>query len=159
MSNIFADFITTATLGQPVMGVAPAADADMGFGSDMSCDSDITALAIELDQNSPLVVAQAVYRRLITPRTTLVDDPDYGLDVRRFLHRGMSATQFSTIPGQIRNEISKDDRVFNVRVTIQNVSALSFEVAILGNCAVGTFSLTLGVTDSEVVLKEMRQAA
>lgn len=119
---------------------------DEGFGSDLSCADDLTADMAELDTDDPLVVAQAVYRRLTTPRGGLIDDPDYGLDVRSFLHKGMTPAEVRAIAGQIRLEILKDERVLDAEVRLRDVSMRRFTLEIACVTATGPFELTGPVT-------------
>lgn len=129
--------------------------ADDDFGADLDCADDFTPLFDELDTKDPKLVAQAVYRRLTTPRGGLIDDPDYGFDVRTLLHKPLSATYQAAIPGLIRAEVMKDDRVATCTVTLSNVTPLGFDVAVACTTARGPFSLTFSVADAAVRLKEI----
>jgi hypothetical protein len=132
-----------------------AAGSAVAFGSDLSCATDITSTARELSDDDPLIVAQAVYRRLTTPRDGLVDDREYGLDLRTFLHRGLTTAQLRSVEGQIRNEICKDDRVETVSVAVTHTDVGSFSIAIRGETGAAPFSLVLALTDGEALIKEM----
>ncbi len=141
--------------------VLPVPTGDLGFGSDLSCTDDITADAAELAGNDPLLVAQAVYRRLITARGALPDDPDYGFDVRGLCGKPLTRQQMTEIPGRVRAELQKDDRILDetLIVTITPAGGISngdFDLDIQGETADGPFSLTLGVSDAEALLKEIR---
>lgn len=115
---------------------------DEGFGSDLSCADDLTADMAELASDDPLVVAQATYRRLNTPRGALIDDPDYGLDVCSYLHKGMTPQEVRAIAGQIRLEVLKDDRVLEAEVRVTPSGQDRYALSIAGVTATGPFELT-----------------
>lgn len=141
--------------------VVAAPTGDLGFGSDLSCADDITPDAAELAGNDPLLVAQAAYRRLITPRGSLPDDLDYGFDVRGLCGKPLTRQQLTEIPGRVRAELQKDDRILDetLSVTITLTGGIAngdFDLAIQAETADGPFSLTLAVTDAQALLKEIR---
>ena len=156
MNEILSRAIADATAAlEPVV---PTPTGDLGFGSDLSCTDDLTPDVAELDGSDPTIVAQAIYRRLITPRGRLLDDPDYGFDVRGLLHRPTTQTDLFGMQGQIRNEIRKDDRVDTdgLSVTVIMTSAVQLDIEISGRTVTGEdFSLTMAVTDGGVLLKEL----
>lgn len=135
--------------------VRPVVD-DEGFGSDLYCDDDLTPDMRELRSDDPLIVAQAIYRRLITPRGALIDDPDYGVDVRSFLHKAMTPSEQRATAGQIRLEILKDDRVMDVDVQLANVQMRSFDLEIRCSTEVGPFELVGSVSDAGFAVKILR---
>lgn len=134
---------------------------DLGFGSDMSCTDDITADAAELDGSDPLVVAQANYRRLTTPRGALPDDADYGFDVRGFCGKPLTKKALTEIPGQVRAELQKDDRNLDASIVVTvtptgGIANGDFDLEVKGETALGPYTLTLAVTDADVLVKEIR---
>lgn len=138
--------------------IVPVPTGDLGFGADLSCTDDITHDAAELPGDSPLAVAQANYRRLTTPHGSVPDDPDYGLDVRGFLNRGLTQKSLQEIPGQVRGELRKDDRndPSNLVVTMTILPDFkSFDLDIRAQAATGPYTLTLAVTDGGVLVKEI----
>jgi phage baseplate assembly protein W len=136
--------------------VVDAPTGNLGFGSDLACQDDLDPQFLELDGNDNRVIAEAMFRRLTTPRGTLADDPNYGLDVRAYLHRPGTASLLTEMQGAIRSEVEKDDRVeegsTTVTVTQQDVKTITVFVSFV--TASGPFSLTLAVTDSATLLKE-----
>jgi hypothetical protein len=72
----------------------------------------------------PAVVIQALYRRYTTPRGTLRgisdDDEDlaYGLDVSAYLGAVGDQTAIASLPGLMRSEGLKDDRVLDLTFAI-----------------------------------------
>jgi len=150
--GIFEDYITAALLEETGRFASGPAEV---FGSDLDCADDITSTARELADDDPLIVAQACYRRLITPRGSLVDDPEYGFDLRSLLHRGMTTAVLGAVEGQIKAELVKDDRVASLSVTVQQIDAENFTVDIAGETAEAPFSLVLAITDGAALIKEM----
>lgn len=91
------------------------------------------------------LVAEAIYRRLITPRGALIDDPNYGIGIRSLLHRAMTRTQILALQGQIEKEIQKEEeRVASVTCTITQTGPYEFKVDVRGECAAGPFLLVVG---------------
>jgi hypothetical protein len=141
--------------------ITPAPTGDLGFGSDLSCVDDITSDAAELSGSDPLLVAQAAYRRLITARGALPDDADYGLDVRGMFGKALTRQAQIEIPGRVRAELEKDDRIVpeTLQITITPTGGLAhadFDLDVQGETALGPFSLTLALTDAGALLKEIR---
>lgn len=138
-----------------------APTGDLGYGSDLSCRDDVTADMAELPGDSPEAIAQANYRRLITPRGSLPDDPDYGLDIQGYLSVGMTAKEIAEIPGEIQLELAKDDRNVesSLAVTLTQGAAGSFKIAIAGETANGPFSLTFAVVDGTAALESINGEA
>lgn len=62
------------------------------------------------------MLAEALARRLETPRGGLFYDADYGLDVRAMLNDAMTENGLAAIEDAILSEILKDDRVENAEV-------------------------------------------
>ncbi|MGK4001098.1 baseplate J/gp47 family protein [Sorangium sp. So ce1036] len=117
------------------MLASATADAEMtaavpdphGFGVDFDCADDLTEL-LEL-ASGPKALAQAVYRRLTTPRAALLDAPDYGYDLRELLCRGMTSADLAAIPGIIRSEVTKDERIFDVTTRVSQPAADTLELS------------------------------
>jgi hypothetical protein len=131
---------------------------DLAFGSDLSCTDDLTADMAEVPGDSPLAVAQANFRRLTTARGTVPDEPNYGLDVREFLNHGLTRKSLQEIPGQVRGELTKDDRNDASALSVEMVIAAdfkSFDLVVRAQAAAGPYSLTLAVSDAGALLKEI----
>jgi hypothetical protein len=106
---------------------------------------------LDLDPNFTLItgtqaVAEAVSRRLVTPRGALAYDPDFGTDLRDWLEQDVeeSGTAFA-IASAIESECLKDERVssaeaeatydsearrFDTRVAIELVSGQVFRLTL-----------------------------
>ncbi len=85
------------------------------YGVDFSCTSD---LEDELRVISgPLVLAQALVRRWSTPRGMLIDDPDYGTDLRENINESVDNLALIRIRSECRAEALKDERVVDCVIT------------------------------------------
>jgi hypothetical protein len=130
----------------------------MSFGQDSYCyDALITGrLASGVD-----VLAQAIYRRLTTPRGTLDDGDEglvYGLDVLDFVGTLGTDAAVDAIPDVVRAEVLKDDRVDRVEITakIERLSSglvvINLDVDVFPADESTAFQLTLAVSNVTVAL-------
>lgn len=124
------------------------------FGTDLSATDDVTDDMAEV--SGITVVAQAIYRRLSTPRQSLWRDPNYGLDLRLFLSVAQTPAQIASIPGQVKSEILKDERIESVVVAVQSISLFELVIDVSVTTAAGPFSLTLSATQAAVVLTNVK---
>lgn len=119
------------------------------FGSDISC-------VAGLDPNFTLTsgaacVAQAIARRLTTPRGGLFYDPNYGTDVREILAAKIDRRRLEDWRARIETEVRKDDRVASVSASLVYLPATGIlTIRIDGTLGTGPFTLTLAVTDLSV---------
>lgn len=90
----------------------------LAFGRDLLCIFDLDPLLGEVDPNDPRAIVQAVIRRYITPRGALIDDPDYGLDIRAHCNRGITQRDLRALAGAMQGEAQKDDRVARAAVSL-----------------------------------------
>ena len=160
MSNATVDAAVAASLAELAASgrVADVPTAPLGYGRDLSCVADITPDAAEVDPMSETAVVQAVIHRLTTARGTLIDDPDYGIDVRAFCNRASTPLELRAIADQCAGEIAKDDRVLDATVTATFTDATrTLRVSVRLECAdptLGTFDLTFAVDATGQVLLE-----
>jgi hypothetical protein len=125
---------------------------DTDFGIDLSLTDDLDPRATTV--TGTRLVAEAVYRRITCPRGALIDDPDYGIDVRDFLHKGMTTGQRASIPGLVRCEILKDERVSSVEIDV-TTSTTGFTLRIRCTTDEGPFTLTTDVSTAAATLAEI----
>ena len=154
MSQIVLDSIA-ADIAE-LTRVVPVPTAPLGYGVDLSCVDDLTEDLAEVDPFSPVAIGEALLRRLTTPRGQLPDDPDYGFDIRGYCNRGVPVGELRSLAGQIRSEVTKDDRVEDATVTVTIPSLNSMTVAILVTPAdptLDTFTLTFSVQSGEATLQ------
>lgn len=127
----------------------------LGYGREVSCIEDLLPDLGEVDAVSWRGIGEATIRRLTTARGMLPEDPNYGLDVRMFLNRAVPRSDLRDVAGQIRLEVTKDDRIESASVgaTTPDWRSLHLEVRIVPASALGPFSLVFAVTDSAVLLE------
>lgn len=82
---------------------------DIDWGDDMSATCRMVA-GIRL-------LAQRAMHRLSTPRGMCLDSPDDGLDLAEFLSKGLTPTELASIPGEVENELRKDEAFLDASVT------------------------------------------
>lgn len=149
---------TMATELASLQRVTDTPRAPFGYGADISCASDIAADMAEV--SGRLVLAQALIRRLDCPRGALPDDAAYGIDLRSYCNRGVTADEVRALAGQVRNELEKDDRVDRASVVVRpsaTAQTLAIEIAITAvDPDVEAFTLTLSVSSAAVLLEELR---
>lgn len=114
--------------------------------------------------SGPLLVAQACYRRLSTPRGLLVfwldpdeipneDDANYGFDLLTEIGTAVTDNATAALPGRISSELLKDERLSDVTVNIvatKSGPTVSYNIDIRGDTASGPFSLVLSVSEVSV---------
>ena len=67
------------------------------------------------------VVAEAIYRRLTTPRGMLLggeSEGNYGLDLMSLVGSADTKGSAASLPGRIENECRKDERIETVKATV-----------------------------------------
>lgn len=135
--------------------VVDAPVGTLAFGVDLSCVTDLDPELREVDPESPSAIVEAVIRRYLTPRGGLLDDPDYGLDVRTHLNRGVTQRDLRAISGALRGEAQKDDRVSAADVTITATlrsSTAQIEVQITPtDPALSDFDFTFAVDSADAL--------
>jgi hypothetical protein len=85
-------------------------------GIDIDCVTDIDpqlSLAYGIRN-----LGNALLRRLITPRGSLLYDPDYGLDLRAYLNAGLSDGEVTGLAGAVALELEKDERVASAEASM-----------------------------------------
>jgi hypothetical protein len=97
--------------------------------------------------------ANAIARRLSTPRGGLFYDPDYGLDLREYLNIGVTSVEIANLPGEIALEVKKDPRAQTVAVRMRHYrpqERLTIDITI--GPGVGPFRLIVSADEVTVEL-------
>lgn len=125
------------------------------FGRDTWCRDSLRsgryATGVEL-------VAQNAYHRLITPRGQLrggEDEEDYGLDLVGMLGSVANPADAAALPGQIRAELLKDERILDVAATVTSSvggPATEWIVEVTADTDEGPFDLVISVDGLTVEL-------
>lgn len=128
----------------------------LGYGVDLVCVTDLTPHLDETDPNSTESLAQDCFHRITTQRLSLVDDPNYGIDIRAALSVGQTPEQILGWEGQIANELRKDDRVADADVTIVFTQPATYSISNVitpEDPALTQFTLIMSVTNGEALLE------
>lgn len=139
--------------------VVPSPLGDPGFGRDLACILDVSDDLAEVDPFSPVAIGEATLRRLTTARGSLPDHADYGIDLRSFVNRGVPVDELRDLAGQIKNEITKDDRIESATVTVALEAgnglrfAIRIKPALVG---VETFALTFAIVNGQITVEAIR---
>lgn len=130
------------------------ADTINPWGVDMACVSDLDPML--RDQTGVMVYLEAIARRLQTPRGMLIGAPDYGLDIRGFLHGAVDLTRGPRlIAAKIEAECLKDERTTSCRASVRFLGAasnLTMEVDLDLDTSFGPFKLTLVASQVTVAI-------
>lgn len=107
-------------------------------------------------------VRQAAYHRITT--RALVDDDDYGIDVRELLGNGLTDAAIANLENSVRDAVSKDPRVtpdtLDVVVSSSGVGAsgdTSITIEISAETEDGPFELVVSVNELTVDILSGRQ--
>ena len=129
------------------------------FGFEISCtDSIKTGHYV----SGARLVAEAAYRRLITPRGMLSggeEEDNYGFDVMDAIGSVSTASEAASLPGRIQTELLKDDRLQSVDVVVTPSTSgpsTTFNIDITGHTAAGPFNLVLAVSSVTVDILGIR---
>lgn len=88
------------------------------------------------------VVRQRIVRRLSTPRGTLREDPDFGIDLVEYANYGSTIESVMALRGAIIGELSKDETVLSLQVDVQVADNYDLTIVITGTTRPGPFRLT-----------------
>ncbi len=131
-----------------------------GFGVEMYC---LDRMRTGKYVRGRAALAQAIYRRLITPRGTLQggdEEQIYGLDLAGFIGRTALPVVIATLPGVIAAELSpeKDDRISSVAVDVtvdapsNGLVTFTIVIRVVSADEEDEFSLTLAASATSVEL-------
>ena len=125
---------------------------DTNFGRDLSC---MTGLRTGRFATGARLVGEAAFRRLTTPRGALrggEEEQNYGLDLTELIGSTSPKATAASLPGRIRAELLKDERIEEVSAEVTDVSdgvSTRFDIVIEALTSEGPFELQLlvdGVT-------------
>lgn len=112
------------------------------YGTTVSCVTDLAAPARLV--SGLRVVGEAVARRLTTPAGGLIDDPEYGLDLRQYVNGDLARADLDRLASEIESEARKDERVARVAATVTyDERARKLTATLQIATASGPFSLVL----------------
>lgn len=116
------------------------------FGTDISSLPDLDPVGAL--RTGAVVLAEAIGRRLITQRGTLVDSLNYGTDVRAYVNEvASSGTAITQVKAAIERECRLDERVMGADAEVwYDAPSSTMGVVLSLTTATGPFRLVLGVT-------------
>jgi phage baseplate assembly protein W len=133
--------------------VVPDPSEPLGWGVDIRCLTSVYPDLRETDPTSGEDVAEEVLRRLITPRGTVPDDPDYGFDLRGALNAALTLQFLQEVEARAQNEVLKDDRIATCEVKVTQSGTRELSVYVEVTCKDPTVTpprFVLTVTDGAV---------
>jgi hypothetical protein len=133
--------------------------APYGYGRDLKCVTDLTTSLEDTNPKSVESLAQDLFHRVTTERGTIVDDPDFGDDVRDALSGGLTPAALAAIGGRVELECLKDDRVSDVDASADLTAPgeLTITIAVTPkDPALQPFEMVLAVTNATALLLEIR---
>jgi phage baseplate assembly protein W len=104
------------------------------------------------------LVAEAIYRLLITRKGQLLGSPDYGLRIADYLGTDTTTGEAKKFESMIRQEVVKDGRVDSADVTITEVvegAERHWTVKVDAYTGAGPFKLVLAVDGVSTTLLEI----
>lgn len=134
-----------------------------GYGTDISCDSDVSPTLEMVDPFSTLGIAQAVIRRWGTPRGGLPPDgkdaQDYGEDVRSWCNTGVTERDLRAKRSKLESEALKESTIAAIEAPI-TMTRTGAQVEITIDAVItpkdpnlASFPLVLAVTSADIVIK------
>lgn len=124
------------------------------YGKELSCVTDFSYEQREV--SGPAVVVESIARRLTTPRGMLIDDADYGTDLRDYLGLEYTGRIQARLIGEVKAECLKDERVKAVNVVILSFStagrSISLRIEIVLADGPFVFVLTVDALDANIQL-------
>lgn len=122
------------------------------FGIDIDCGPDGLSPTFDLVEGRAALV-QAILRRFQTQRGSLVDDPNYGIDLTSWVAKKADSAQRFAWQQQLESEASKDERVVRARARLTfDTTTGFFRFTLTVSTADGPFTMTASVSDVSVDL-------
>ncbi|TAK26708.1 MAG: hypothetical protein EPO40_19510 [Myxococcaceae bacterium] len=104
-------------------------------------------------------LVEALARRLVTPRGSLLNYPAYGYDLRQWVNAELDASDLREIEQAAAEECRADERVDEVQLTAafsdDRLTLTGWVTAITGQ----TFRLTLAVSEVTVIILRSTEVA
>src|SRR6185369_2291909 len=81
------------------------------FGIDLDCADDVDPGMREA--TGEYLLRQDIRWRLSTRRGLLINDPNYGIDLRDLVNADLTEDELAHIPSMVAAELDKDDRILS----------------------------------------------
>lgn len=125
------------------------------FGTDVSTFPDLDPSFTPI--SGTRVVAEAIARRLMTPRGSLAGYPNYGYDLRAAVNEYMGLRDQLRIQSAVAGECEADERVNRANVVVTFSAPTSqLTVTVRLETAAGPFVLVLAVTALSLTILQIR---
>ena len=125
------------------------------YGKDITCTDSLKTGSYSTGVR---LVAEAIYRRLITRKGQLLGSPDYGMRVADYLGADTSTGEIAKVTSLIKQEILKDQRVGSADVVVTEVvegTERTWTITVDAYTGAGPFSLVLAVSGVSTELLEI----
>lgn len=102
-------------------------------------------------------VAQALLRRLVTPRGALLGEPTYGLDVRAWVNDTLTAGDLRRLESRVAEELRADERVDDVVAVATfatEVLRIVVRVRVVGLTTPLRLTLAVSAVTAEIIAAE-----
>ena len=132
--------------------IAPSNVVNPALGLDLTCTNDLTPTMTTSSGRQCL--AEAIYRRMTTPRGGLIYDPNYGFDLTAYIEDDITGSDLGTIQAGILQQCAQDERIVSAKCAVQFVGSNQVTSATSGIVAnpkpgtQGVLVVTLIITDS-----------
>lgn len=103
------------------------------YGRDLACVTDLDTTLTETEPGGRRIVAEAIARRLQTPKGGLIGDPNYGFDLAGYCNDEYTAANLDWIRSQVVAECEADERV----------TAATCELSVTSDVMTATIALSL----------------
>lgn len=121
------------------------------YGRDLYCASDLTP---DMRESSDIsVLGEALVRRFDTPAGWLIDDPDYGLDLKDELSREQTPQTIAVLRAKVQIQALRDERISACSAEA-SFSLGKLTVQVRGTSSLGPFRLVVEATKVSVSLLE-----
>lgn len=103
------------------------------------------------------VIAEALARRLSTPRGSLPFHPDYGLDLRSYLNEAVTADLLYRMKAAVELECEQDERIDGAKATItyaQSTMSMKVRVDVTTTTAALRFVLSVSQVSVDLLNEE-----
>lgn len=118
----------------------------MSLGTEISCVDDLDPLFTLVSGRTALI--QALARRYITTRGSLVEDEEYGYNLRDKLGESVTPGELAEIESEVVDEALKDERVARATATVRfDEPAQRIDLTIAAVDGFGPFQRVLAITD------------
>jgi phage baseplate assembly protein W len=162
MSTLFLTDGMGIWLPEPSASVAPVSSsapalANLGPTNGVDFGQDVSTFPVPDTSFATItgfrVLAEALARRLITPRGFLSFHTDYGTDTRLYVNEAIDDAALSRIKAEVAAELRQDERVHDADATVafdEAAQKLSITCQVL--TAAGPFSFVLALSKLSVEL-------